>query len=192
MTLTLPSAGTDELTKHGLIVDEVQHLDGMLSTAVLDTARTRRYLLSRCWRTGPGPFLVYVMLNPSTADAHRDDATLLRCAGFARRESATGFAVVNLFSHRSTDPAGLRTVTDPVGPHNNSFLHHTTALPGATVIAAWGEHGILHGRAAEVTTALARRGITLHCLAVNSSGQPGHPLRLPASAPLVSYRPPLA
>ena len=42
---------------------------------------TFQYWLVRRW--GPRPVLVFVMLNPSTADAYVDDPTVGRCMDFA-------------------------------------------------------------------------------------------------------------
>ena len=77
------------------------------------------------------------MLNPSTADAERDDPTIRRCIGFSRAWGFGGAEMVNLFALRSTDPGRLREAADPVGPGN--VAHIADAARGATqVIAAWG------------------------------------------------------
>ncbi len=49
-------------------------------------------------------FVVWVMLNPSTADHVHDDPTIRRCMGFARAWGYGGIAVVNLYAWRATDP----------------------------------------------------------------------------------------
>ncbi|MEX2446608.1 MAG: DUF1643 domain-containing protein [Dehalococcoidia bacterium] len=138
-----------------------------------------RYSLRRSWDAGP--HVVWVMLNPSRATAEEDDPTLRRCAGFSRRWGFGSLEVVNLFAAVATEPADLRRFEDPVGPANDRALR--AALVGADlVVAAWGAgHGGLLGRAARVR----RRLDGAWCLGVTASGDPRHPLRLPAGLPLV-------
>ena len=153
--------------------------------AVLDPSRTYRYLLE--WRWGAAAPMVFVMLNPSTADAMRNDPTIRRCAGFARRERCGGLVVANLFALRATRRAALARHPDPVGPDNDHALCAAVAR-GAPVIAAWGTLGTLHGRDRAVTALLAP--LRLHCLGLTSMGHPRHPLYTPAAAPLGLYEPP--
>jgi hypothetical protein len=172
-----------------LVVEEDHGFeDRPLGTAVFTTDRRYRYLLTRLWDP-TRPLAVYVMLNPSTAGARANDHTIARCMSFARREKAGGLAVVNLFARCSTDPAALKTDPDPVGPYADSFLDRTVA-ESPLVIAAWGAHGHLHGRANQVATRLWQRGIALRCFGTTTAGQPLHPLRLHENTPLVPYAPP--
>lgn len=165
-------------------VEQQTDLTGGIAAAVFDSpARTYRYLLTRIWDPSKAP-AVFLMLNPSTADAMVDDATIRRLAGpngFARRMGAGGLAVVNLFALCSTDPRALRHHADPVGPLNDAFIRRATS-GASTVVAAWGAAGVERGRSAQVTEALRRRGVALHCLGRTATGQPRHPLYLPSLA----------
>jgi len=78
----------------------------MVRSAVISKCGRYRYLLTRKWgkRTD---FATFVMLNPSTADGFRDDATIRKCIGFAKRWGFDGIQVVNLFAWRSRDPLDL-------------------------------------------------------------------------------------
>lgn len=171
-------------------VEQQQDLAGGLASAVFDSrARTWRYLLTRIWDPTIPP-VVFLMLNPSTADALEDDATIRRLAhpksGFARRMGAGGLVVVNLFALCSTDPRALRRHADPVGPLNDAFIRQATA-GASTVVAAWGAAGVEHGRGARVAQTLRGRRVRLHCLGQTSTGQPRHPLYLPGDAVLEPY-----
>jgi hypothetical protein len=64
-----------------------------------------RYLLGRTgWPGCSGGNMLFVMLNPSTADVYEDDNTIRRCTTFAQREGQSAMEVVNLYAYRSTDP----------------------------------------------------------------------------------------
>lgn len=161
-------------------------LDGVRADATISSCGTYRYRLTRDWaETGRGHAL-WVMLNPSTADADSDDQTLRTCQGFAQRWGYDGITVANLFALRSTDPKALYNHPDPVGPGNDETLGLLFDDPKISlVMVAWGEHGaylnrgLLVGRLAES----ARR--TLHVLGLTKAGRPVHPLargksRIPA------------
>lgn len=172
-----------ELSVH---VEQKQDLAGGLAAAVFNNAaRTHRYLLTRIWDPAVKP-AVYVMLNPSTADALEDDPTIRRCTSFARRQGAGGLIVVNLFALRSKDPRALLAHPDPVGRHNDRFIRQAVAM-GDPVICAWGAAPIAGERGREVAVQLAGRGVALRCLGTTALGQPRHPLYLPGNAVLEAY-----
>ncbi|MFJ5984257.1 DUF1643 domain-containing protein [Lentzea sp. NPDC092896] len=156
------------------------------ATALFNAARTHRYQLTRVWDTDVPP-VVFVMLNPSIADAFVPDPTITRCLNFARREHAGGLVVINLFALRSTDPAVLDGHPNPVG-HSNNRLIAEAVQDAAVVIAGWGVPGKLHGRDREVAALLAEHGIDLKCLGRNKDGSPKHPLYVRADQPLEPYR----
>ena len=85
----------------------------------------------------------------------------------------------NIFAFRSTNPAGLRTAKDAVGPDNDEAIL-TTAKNVDLVIAAWGTHGELQGRGEVVRTMLCEAGVELHALKLTKAGHPGHPLYVAA------------
>jgi hypothetical protein len=147
--------------------------------------RTGRYrlLLWRAWAGGEG-CVVFVMLNPSTADARRDDPTVRRCMGFARAWGFGRLEVVNLFALRATDPTALRRARKPIGRGNDRAIVDAVRR-GDVVVAAWGVHGALGGRDAAVRALLADR--PLHCLGVTRGGHPRHPLYLRAGSRPVPF-----
>ena len=131
------------------------------------------------------PSVCFVMLNPSTADAFRDDPTLRRCIGFARAWGFGGLEVVNLYSYRATAPADLKKALLPNGPDNDAHLH-AAATGAARVVAAWGNHGD-PSRVAAVLSLLRAAAGQVWCLGQTRTGAPRHPLRLPAATRLVKY-----
>ena len=146
--------------------------------AVFDRSRRYRYLLTRRWEAQAAPVL-FVLLNPSTADGRQDDPTIRRCMGFARAWGHGALEVANLFAWRATHPADLRRAVAPVGPRNDHYLL-SAARRAARVVLAWGIHGSLLGRDQEVLALLERAGRELMCLGLTHGGQPRHVLYLRA------------
>jgi hypothetical protein len=144
-----------------------------LSGAIIDGAY--RYSLWRTLRAVDHPRrLLFIMLNPSTADAQHSDPTLRRCLGFASSWGYDSLEVCNLFAYRATNPGTLRRVPDPVGPANNEHLGRAVAR-ASVVVAAWGTQGEFMNRAAEVTQLIVRSR-RLSCLGLTKHGFPRHPL----------------
>ena len=157
---------------------------GVLAGAAISPCGTYRYTLDRVWDTSL-PRALFIMLNPSTADASEDDPTIRRCRSFATREGCGGLTVVNLYALRSTNPDALATHPNPVGPDND--LHIALALDQrpAKVIAAWGAHLFAKTRATAVARTLAAHGGRLECLGLTKAGDPRHPLYVRGDAPLI-------
>ena len=147
-----------------------------------------RYRLGRRW--DGGKTMLFVMLNPSTADAHQDDPTIRRCIWFAKRDGCGALEVVNLFALRATDPAELLGAHEPIGGAKNYQAIVAAAGCASVVVAAWGSsvpraHAAQPGR---VFALLRAHGPgPVFALKVTAAGAPGHPLYLPASSPLVPF-----
>lgn len=135
-----------------------------------------RWWLRRCWQPRR-PELLFIGLNPSRADAERDDPTLRRLLGFARRWGHGSLTVVNLFARISPSPAALRRCADPVGDENDAWI--LRAAEGASTLwLGWGNGGRWRGRQEEVLDRLRPWGAEgqLGCLGLTAAGQPRHPL----------------
>lgn len=148
-------------------------------SAVLSPCGTYRYHLRREWLTGVGT-ACWVMLNPSTADAELDDATVRKVVGFSSRWGFAAAEIVNLYAFRARDPKDLRAAersgVDVVGPENDRWIVDA-AYDARLVIAGWGAHEALGSpRFRQVAGLLGERGVW--CLGVSKSGQPRHPLML--------------
>ena len=104
--------------------------------ATISACGRYRYELAR----GEGePSICWIMLNPSTADASRDDPTIRRVIGFSRRWGFATAVVVNLFAWRATRPEELLSVEDPVGPDNDRTVRDVVGRSDVVVLA----HGSL-------------------------------------------------
>mgnify|MGYP001397548464 CR=1 FL=1 len=141
--------------------------------AIFSPCQRYRYALWRRWEAEPS-YVLFVGLNPSTADAERDDPTIRRCIGFARAWGYGGVLVGNLFAYRATLPRDLKAAGDPVGAENEVWLRGL-AERANLVVAAWGNHGSFRQQAGAVLPLLPEP----HALHVTQQGQPGHPLYLP-------------
>lgn len=69
-----------------------------------------RYRLWRQWSS----FLdvereaVWILHNPSTADAEEDDPTIRRCVDFSKRWRCARMTILNRYALRATDPAVVK------------------------------------------------------------------------------------
>lgn len=161
--------------------------------AVVSEDGRYRYLLTRrlvpTLETRLGSMVVFVMLNPSTADADQDDPTLRRCLGFAAALGAEHLTVVNLYAYRTPFPSALADAhlddVDIVGPDADRWLLSRLSAD-STVIAAWGAPPPRVPAAFHADRVSAVRElldpVPLHALAVTADGCPRHPLYLKASA----------
>lgn len=155
------------------------HLDFFKeSGADFSTCEKYRYRLWRRWEDGPS--VAFVMLNPSTADADRNDPTIERCH---RRAVSMGFGaleVVNIFAYRATDPKDLKKARKPVGPQNDQILLDCVRRVDMT-ICAWGSHGDFQDRGNTIRQLLKDNNLKAHILALTNKGHPRHPLYIPYS-----------
>ena len=143
-----------------------------------------RWWLRRSWDPARPP-LLFLGLNPSRAGAERDDPTLRRLQGFARRWGYGSLEVLNLFARISASPALLRRSHDPVGADNDHWLRQRLQQVPAALWLGWGNGGHWRDRDQQVLALIADSapaGRPLLALALTASGQPRHPLYAPAAA----------
>lgn len=167
--------------------------------ARISTDGKYRYLLEREWRLsqvgilgarwrmfgekdgagkemGEPKACVFIMLNPSTADADKDDPTIRKCVKFAKAWKYDLLQVVNLFAYRATDPKKLLALPhteDPVGVLNQEVIERVVHDAGV-VVCAWGAHGGHLGQHQTVLGWIQPR--KTYCLGLTKEGHPRHPL----------------
>ena len=140
--------------------------------------RVYRYALYRTWDAAK-PKVLFVGLNPSTADESIDDPTVRRCKGFAADWGYGGLIMANLFALRATKPKVMMAHIAPIGPDNNYWLEKLARETEITV-AAWGNHGRYLNRDQVVVEFLPR----MWHLGITKEGKPKHPLYLKANTHL--------
>lgn len=146
-----------------------------------------RYLLGRIWDPEAVP-LVWIMINPSTANAFRDDPTIRAVTAFTSAWGYGGFWVVNLFAYRTPEPEVLRLKAtegyDIVGSDNDTWIRKAVKQ-GSEPVAAWGRNGRFYpARIRQVTDMLAQFRSPLRCIGTTRGGHPRHPLLAPAASTL--------
>lgn len=165
--------------------------------AVLSPCGLYRYTLERQFGNyedgshynGAGAIL-FVMLNPSTADADKDDPTIRRCLGFAHRFNFRHLLVANVYSLRATDPDDLwraQKAGTPLRGPEHEYYFAGLAFRAHRVVMAFGNHAASPDRrVVEKLLESNFRGDPC-CLKCNKDGSPAHPLYLPADSQFVRY-----
>lgn len=147
-----------------------------------------RLVLWRSWCAGSllanTTFVMFIGLNPSTANSTTDDPTIRKCVGFGQRWNFGGMYMLNLFTLVSTDPSVLINHTDSLHPETNSMLKRY-ATKSKTIVCAWGAFPVAVERAREVSAWL--HPYRLSCLTINKDGSPKHPLYVPYHQNLIPY-----
>lgn len=163
----------------------------MISQAYFSPCGKYRWWLCRIWDETK-PMTTFIMLNPSTADADKDDATIRRVIGFAKSFGCGGVYVVNLFGWRATKPADLAKMGHPGAfgsdIRNTAYVKHFSRKArdtGGPVVCAWGAHA---GRRVEVVASvmawMREAGINPRAFGQTKDGMPSHPLFLPRDSKL--------
>lgn len=158
-------------------------------SAIISPCGQYRYRLER---DGPGEgATAIIMVNPSTADANRDDATIRKLRGFADRHGWGKLIVGNLFAYRATDVRELSKVADPVGSENDDHLHRI-CMDAQRIVFAWGpvskQPKYWRHRWRRIQEIAMFQGHTPVCIGEPAKcGHPKHPLMLPYDSPLTPW-----
>lgn len=142
-------------------------------SAIISACGQYRYRLER--ELGPGKTCLFIMFNPSTADAANNDPTVRRCIGFARTWGYGKLMVGNLFAFRTPYPDDLMLEPKPHGPRNLVHLKKMCDEADFHVIA-WGTRGRYLDQNKAVLAKLEEWKIPVHFLKLTKEGHPQHPL----------------
>lgn len=153
--------------------------------AVISDCGNYRYLLRRTWdRSKPRALLV--MLNPSTADARQDDATIRSCVRLLVGLGYGSMEVVNIFGYRATDPSELNVALDPIGPENERIVSAAVQRCD-TVICAWGAHPLAERKSTFLLGYIRSHRPAAYCFGKTKHGAPRHPLYVKSGTTLETF-----
>lgn len=142
---------------------------------------THRFVLYREWNATL-PVWVFVMLNPSTADATKNDPTITRCIRTAQRNGAGGLFIGNLFAFRATQPDDMFKAEFPVGHGNDTYLVmmcSAAVKSDGRIVCAWGTGGTHQTRNSAFFALAHKHKWPLDHLRLTKQGHPEHPLYIP-------------
>jgi len=151
--------------------------------AILDNYRKHRLLLWRFWDDRPK--MLFVGLNPSTANELQDDPTIRRLCDFAERWGYGGLYACNVFSQITPYPKELlaETAIHSADIHAIQMVNELVVL----VVCGWGDgiekaaYGIAR---ANTIKSLFKEPM---CFGLTAKGNPKHPVRLPKDTELMEY-----
>ena len=155
-------------------------------SAVLSMCELYRYQLHRKVSNEFDGKVVFVGINPSTADAKIDDPTIRRLKCFTHHWGYGEFSIVNVFGLRSKTPTALGNARDPIGAKNDWWIHNEVH-DANLVVAMWGDEAkvppLLRYRFAEVNAMLGES----KCFGKTKHGCPAHPLYLSSTTVLEKW-----
>lgn len=161
----------------------------VLKTAHISDDGLYRYSLSRVWDRSK-PMVLWIMLNPSTADGIKDDRTIRKIGKFSDDFGFGGMWVGNLFAFRATDPSDVKKRIgeggDVIGELTDKWLKlMSTKSNTTTIVFGWGKN------ANEINDDRPKKIIGMFpeakALALNKDDSPAHPLFLKGTLVLRPY-----
>lgn len=165
----------------------------MISKASISECGKYRFSLFREWHPDKDS-LLWIMLNPSTADADVNDPTLDAITAFTDRAGYGSLWVVNLFPWRSSKPRELfnHPLSVIKGPKEepDALIELMRNVGPKVVACAWGQNQLPDPDApARIYETLCQYDCQIVCLGVNQDGSPKHPLYLPRNTKLRTFQP---
>ncbi len=150
-------------------------------SAIISDCLQYRYRLEREIHDFGDKVIAYFGVNPSTADATIDDATVRKWIMFSKMYNARKFIVGNVFAWRTPDVRHLKTAKDPIGPDNCYHLHQIV-YDADLLIPCWGSRNKvprhLRHHLDELMSQLILSGKTVAIFGRTTSADPKHPLFL--------------
>ena len=140
-----------------------------------------RYCLWRIWDETK-PMMMFIGLNPSTANQNTDDPTIRRVKRFASDWGYGGVYMMNLFAWVTAYPEELKKCNNPIGENDKWLLEISKKC--RFVVFAWGNFKEAQERSKEVSKLFENP----FALQINQNGTPKHPLYVKADIQPVKYK----
>ncbi len=154
----------------------MQSIDITKDSAIFSPCMKYRYILTRRFDPDNSTVCNFIMLNPSTATAEKNDPTVARCCKYAKRWGYGALIVTNIFAYRATDPKDMKAQNDPFGQDNAYWLRMAAEISDFRV-CAWGTNGTYRKQNKAVLWLMKRNPSQgLYCLEITKHGHPKHPL----------------
>lgn len=135
-----------------------------------------------------GIVVALIGVNPSTADATVNDATIRKDIGFAMRHGWKRIIKGNVFAFRATNVKRLRTVASH-GHSINEYHLRKICEDADLIIPCWGDRTKLpkelRPRLGITLDLLRASGKPIMCFGLTKIGDPRHTLMIPYDTPLV-------
>jgi hypothetical protein len=146
------------------------------SEAGISSDKQYRWWLHRVWDETK-PVIIWIMMNPSTADHTKNDPTIMKVMRYSQRWGYGSVIVLNLYAYRASNPEDLPWNEDErIGHRNNWWIEVIFGYARAysiPIICAWGAKHKERGH--WVRRVAAGLGLQLQCLEVALNGEPKHP-----------------
>lgn len=162
----------------------------MLKSAKFNDDRTHRYFLGRLWEPHHSKIL-FIGLNPSTADEHEDDHTVRRLIRFSQDWGFGGFYLMNAYSFVATEPPDMKQYYLKLSVHQERIVHRQNvkmildrASICSMVVFCWGAN--VHHDDKPISTLVKKFG-DARCFGKTKDGHPKHPLYLSSHTQLIKY-----
>ena len=130
-----------------------------------------RYYLYRIWDSTK-PLAMCIGLNPSRANAEKNDNTINILIRVLGQLGYGGFYMTNLFAWISSHPEDLLSCPDPIG--DNDAVLSEVRQKTRDVIFCWGNFTQAQQRALQVISMFPGA----YCFGFNANGTPYHPMAL--------------
>lgn len=160
------------------MIEKKSNINGIKSIAKYSDCEKYRYVLTRVWND-KGERVMFIGLNPSTANEIKNDPTVTRMVNFSKKWGFGSITVCNLFAFRSTFPKYMKSKEDPVGTQTDKLIKEELNNV-KLVVAAWGNHGKFLNRSTEILKYLK----DFHHFGFTKLNEPRHVLYLSNNADL--------
>lgn len=163
--------------------------DNIRGGATFSDCGIYRPLLWRDWDGAVKPgYVLWIGMNPSTADGDVDDPTVRRECDFTMSWGYGSYRKCNVMDMRATQPKSLLAADMIPRSGINLDMIVEQARSADIVVMAFGAlHKKLTPYGEEVVRRLELEGIKMSCLGLTGNGSPRHPLYLRKDSELLEF-----